>query len=157
MDSLQWVWVDTCCIDKLSSAELSEAINSMHAWYKRAYICYAYLADVSSHPPVQEDDTSFCRSRWFTRGWTLQELIAPLDVIFYNDDWKRIGEKAQTCIGSKNRVWDWKGTAIIRKVSGIPMELLFGTRGTKDYSVAQRMPWASQRVCTRVELWHTAS
>lgn len=66
-DRLQYFWVDTCCIDKTSSAELSEAINSMYSWYQAAEVCYAYLADVPSN-------NTFSCSRWFTRGWTLQEL-----------------------------------------------------------------------------------
>ncbi|KAJ5590177.1 hypothetical protein N7450_004149 [Penicillium hetheringtonii] len=65
----EWIWIDTFCIDKTSSAELSEAINSMYKWYEQAGICFAYLADV---PQKEMKD-----SRWFTRGWTLQELIAP--------------------------------------------------------------------------------
>jgi len=148
LDNLQWLWVDTCCIDKSSSAELSEAINSMYVWYERADVCYAYLADVNSHPPVQEDDTAFCRSRWFTRGWTLQELIAPRHVVFYSRDWKQIGEKAGVMT---TRVWNGDGIAIIEKASGIPGKLLSGHWIKEDYSVAQRMSWASRRVCTRVE------
>lgn len=71
VDKLDWVWIDTCCIDKTSSAELSEAINSMFVWYKEASVCYAYLSDV---PPLDPflDVAEFSRSRWFTRGWTLQ-------------------------------------------------------------------------------------
>jgi hypothetical protein len=69
------LWIDICCIDQTSSAELSEAINSMYKWYRDAVVCYAIFSDVS--PASEEDpvveDSSFCRSRWFTRGWTLQE------------------------------------------------------------------------------------
>jgi len=64
----QYAWIDTCCIDKTSSAELSEAINSMYRWYKKAAICYAYLSDVDSADDLKD-------SLWFTRGWTLQELL----------------------------------------------------------------------------------
>lgn len=69
-DGLDYCWIDTCCIDKSSSAELSEAINSMFAWYKNSNKCYAYLSDV-------EGPHDFHRSKWFTRAWTLQELLAP--------------------------------------------------------------------------------
>lgn len=75
-DGYGWVWADTCCIDKSSSAELSEAINSMYAWYETSAVCYAFLADVSSKDPDEVRRNNFYASRWFTRGWTLQELIA---------------------------------------------------------------------------------
>jgi hypothetical protein len=78
-DDVRYAWVDTCCIDKSSSAELSEAINSMYQWYQAAHVCYAYLEDV----PADGQPSDMPRSRWFTRGWTLQELIAPQRVIFY--------------------------------------------------------------------------
>lgn len=95
-DGLQYAWVDTCCINKRSSAELSEAINSMFNWYKQAHICYAYLNDVK----VEDAEfASFDRSylqgaRWFTRGWCLQELIAPKDIVFFARFWKRLGRKS---------------------------------------------------------------
>ncbi|CZR63854.1 uncharacterized protein PAC_13751 [Phialocephala subalpina] len=96
-DGLEYVWVDTNCIDKTSSAELSEAINSMFAWYRDATQCYVYLADVpdtaatlNSDRGLDEDDL-FCRSKWFKRGWTLQELLAPEVIVFFSQDWKSIG------------------------------------------------------------------
>jgi hypothetical protein len=93
-DGLDYVWIDTCCIDKSSSAELSEAINSMWDWYYQSGICYAYLADVPPGIDVEEDDSEFARSRWFTRGWTLQELISPRVVAFYDESWNEIGRKS---------------------------------------------------------------
>lgn len=76
-------WIDTCCIDKTSSAELSEAINSMFAWYRNAQVCYAYLSDTSAKDgPLAGRDSSFRKSAWFKRGWTLQELLAPLTLSF---------------------------------------------------------------------------
>ena len=87
-----YVWIDTCCIDKTSSAELSEAINSMYRWYQDSGVCYVYLADV---PPNTVDHRTgaiglkFSESRWFTRGWTLQELLAPLNLVFSAQDWGR--------------------------------------------------------------------
>lgn len=86
-DGLNYFWVDTCCIDKSSSAELSEAINSMFAYYEGAAICYAYLADVS------DEIQSFQNSRWFTRGWTLQELVAPKIVKFFDGEGKLLGDR----------------------------------------------------------------
>jgi hypothetical protein len=74
VDGYQWIWVNSCCIDKTSSAELSEAINSMFKWYRDSEVCYAYLSDVKS---IQEEGFGFGTRKWFTRGWTLQELLAP--------------------------------------------------------------------------------
>ncbi|KAI1337968.1 heterokaryon incompatibility protein-domain-containing protein [Xylariaceae sp. FL0016] len=87
---LDYVWVDTCCIDKKSSAELSEAINSMFSWYKNSQVCYAHLADVEKGKAINEPDSSFRKSRWSTRGWTLQELLAPQDLQFYDKNWSFI-------------------------------------------------------------------
>jgi hypothetical protein len=96
-DGFDFIWIDTCCIDKTSSAELSEALNSMYRWYQEAEECYAYLADVP-HSSVDQaigfTGPEFQKSRWFTRGWTLQELIAPLSVIFLDSEWKEIGTKS---------------------------------------------------------------
>ena len=90
-DGYQYVWIDTCCIDKSSSAELSEAINSMFRWYRDAHVCYAYLADVTKGELGQ----TFPNSRWFKRGWTLQELIAPKEVVFLDREWHQVGTKSQ--------------------------------------------------------------
>lgn len=90
---IEWVWVDTCCIDKSSSAELSEAINSMYRWYEGATVCYAYLADIDANTSALLQSTYIISSRWFTRGWTLQELIAPSVVKFYDAQWAELGTK----------------------------------------------------------------
>jgi hypothetical protein len=92
-DGFEFIWVDTCCIDKTSSTELSEAINSMYRWYKEAEVCYAYLEDVWHKEDPQLWCSSFGKSRWFSRGWTLHELIAPSSVEFYGKDWHEIGTK----------------------------------------------------------------
>ncbi len=85
VDRYQWIWVDSCCIDKTSSAELSEAINSMFNWYRNSEVCYAYLSDVVS---IQEEEAlGFGTSKWFTRGWTLQELLAPKKLVFFVCTW----------------------------------------------------------------------
>ncbi|OHW98848.1 HET domain containing protein [Colletotrichum incanum] len=95
---IQWAWVDTCCIDKSSSAELTESINSMWRWYKEARICYAFLSDLSmsgwtNDPPLQSRATGegLERCRWFTRGWTLQELLAPDSIVFFDKNWTHCG------------------------------------------------------------------
>jgi len=97
-DGYARLWVDTCWIDKRSSAELSEAINSMYRWYENAKVCYAYLHDVpGSSLPTVSDDKRYPDfngwPEWFSRGWTLQELIAPSNVQFFNQDWKNISDK----------------------------------------------------------------
>jgi hypothetical protein len=131
--NIRYAWVDTCCIDKTSSAELSEAINSMFSWYQNACVCYVYLVDID---PSHGNDIR--PSRWFTRGWTLQELIAPLDVQFYNRFWTFLGTK------------DSSLTAGISNITGIPREVLLSANPF-GASVAQRMSWASKRMTTRVE------
>jgi hypothetical protein len=133
----EYVWIDTCCIDKERSAELSEAINSMYRWYKEAQVCIAYLADVPSEDSPRSLYSALAMSRWFTRGWTLQELIAPPTVKFYGRDWREIGTK-------------WSLQKIISEVTGIPVEVLT-TGDLRDISVAQRMSWASRRETTRHE------
>ncbi|KAF7895099.1 hypothetical protein EAF00_006913 [Botryotinia globosa] len=96
-DEYDWVWVDTCCIDKSSSAELNETINSMYRWYQESAVCYAYLSDV-------KEIGSLSQSKWFTRGWTLQELIAPRHLILFDMHWHSLGTKSEhvTEIEKKN-------------------------------------------------------
>src|SRR3984885_3787830 len=129
-DGFGYVWIDTCCIDKTSSAELSEAINSMYRWYQEAEVCYAYLADVVPNAKSLE-------SRWFTRGWTLQELIAPSNVIFLNEQWQEIGTKSSL----RQELYN---------ITRIPISILLGD-DLNHASIAQRMSWASKRETTRVE------
>lgn len=135
-----FIWVDTCCIDKSSSAELSEAINSMFNWYHKSNHCFAYLADVPDGPDGQDTsiNSAFAKAKWWTRGWTLQELVAPFDVVFYTRGWERIGEKKS--LG---------GT--IYAISGIGIDVLTHARALDDVSVARRMSWASSRKTTRTE------
>ena len=96
-DGLQHFWVDTCCINKSSDSKLSEAINSMFRWYRKAAKCYVYLTDVSTNDHIdlslQPWEEAFENSRWFTRGWTLQELIAPPSVEFFCFNGNRLGDK----------------------------------------------------------------
>jgi hypothetical protein len=139
-DEFDYIWIDTCCIDKTSSAELSEALNSMYRWYQEAGECYAYLADVP-HNSVNRvtgvTGPEFQKSRWFTRGWTLQELIAPSSVIFLDSEWQEMGTKS-------NLQRD------ISEITGIPDSFLLGD-DLRHASVAQRMSWASKRETTRIE------
>jgi hypothetical protein len=136
-DGFKFVWVDTCCIDKSSSAELSEAINSMLRWYSDAKICYAYLSDVAKVGDGPEAESQFRNSRWFTRGWTLQELLAPKEVVFYSREWIEMGSKEDSA-------------TTISEITGIDPEAL-GTLDITRFSIAERMSWASSRVTTRQE------
>lgn len=129
-DSFQYAWIDSCCIDKTSSAELSEAINSMYLWYYQSTKCYAYLSDVQSI-------STFKKSEWFMRGWTLQELLAPSEVYFVNKDWKDLGTKTSL-------------RQAISDQTQIPVNILTGA-DLETASIAQRMSWASNRRTTRIE------
>jgi hypothetical protein len=130
-NNFKYFWADTCCIDKTSSAELTQAINSMYFWYQQAEVCYAYLADV---PTPKE----FAQSEWFTRGWTLQELIAPNDVLFFSKSWEEIGRKRDLVVD-------------LSRITGIHEKALDPGSKMKQFSVAERMSWASKRVTTRIE------
>ncbi|KAK4220914.1 hypothetical protein QBC38DRAFT_157642 [Podospora fimiseda] len=137
-----YIWIDTCCIDKTSSAELSEAINSMYKWYRESAICYAILSDVepTSEEAFAAEDSSFRRSRWFTRGWTLQELIAPKELLFMARDWSKLCYRQ-----------DPELTEILSELTGVPVAVLKGRLQPRHLSVASRMTWVATRQTTRSE------
>ncbi|KAK1750403.1 heterokaryon incompatibility protein-domain-containing protein, partial [Echria macrotheca] len=145
-DGLRYFWVDTCCIDKSSSAELQEAINSMFRWYANAVKCYVYLSDVSSASLESVDgsnrlpfESAFRRSRWFTRGWTLQELLAPATVEFFSKNGGRLGDKKSL-------------ERLICEITGIPKTALRGTP-LYQYTANERFLWARKRNTSREEDW----
>ncbi|EIW51946.1 HET-domain-containing protein [Trametes versicolor FP-101664 SS1] len=132
------VWNDACCINKTDSVELSEAINSMYEWYRLSDMCYVYLADVRDGDRPQAGSSAFPKSRWHTRGWTLQELIAPERLVFLTGTWRFLGTKM--------------GLArTLQKVTGIDFEILTGRATLESVSVARRLSWAAKRETTRVE------
>ncbi|KAF4821971.1 Vegetative incompatibility protein HET-E-1 [Colletotrichum siamense] len=141
---IKYAWVDTCCIDKTNSAELSEAINSMYKWYNGATICYAYLSDL--HVPISASESTSVqdltpllrRCRWFSRGWTLQELIAPFEVLFYQHNWGLVGKKTQ-----------WYN--MLSDITGISSSALISYSYPAQFSIAERMSWAAGRETTRDE------
>ena len=143
-DNLEHFWVDTCCIDKSSSAELTEAINSMYRWYQGAARCYVYLSDVAvggsdgtEAQSSQQWRQEFRNSRWFRRGWTLQELIAPKFVDFFDSNGERLGDK----------------TSLIQEIheaTELPLEALRG-RVLEEFSVDVRLSWARGRETRREE------
>ncbi|TGO33576.1 hypothetical protein BHYA_0238g00010 [Botrytis hyacinthi] len=130
-DGYDWVWADTCCIDKSSSAELSEAINSMYHWYQESAVCYAYLSD------VKEID-SLSQSKWFTRGWKLQELIAPRHLLLFDTHWRLLGTKGEHA-------------TTIEYITRIDRDVILGLLYPGSCNVAQRMSWASERETSREE------
>jgi hypothetical protein len=143
-DELQYFWVDTCCIDKSNKAELSFAIQSMFRWYQKATKCYVYLSDVSTRKWKASSTLSeytwepgFRSSRWFTRGWTLQELLAPSTVEFYSQDWERLGDRVSL-------------KPLIHKITGIPYKVLEGTP-VSHFSVDERLRWKDGRVTKHEE------
>jgi len=142
-EELNFIWVDTCCIDKSSSAELSEAINSMFRWYQNAAVCYTYLSDTPAQPAQGSSESGdvwtrrFQTAHWFTRGWTLQELIAPKSLVFYSQEWSKIGTKEDLAIK-------------IEACTGVPLDVLVN-RDLSSSSVAQKMSWAAQRSTSRTE------
>ena len=134
-----WIWIDTCCIDKTSSAELSEAINSMFRFYALSRLCYAFLEDVPFSSTLADGTRSeFRKSRWYTRGWTLQELIAPKFVIFLSVDWRALGTKADLA-------------ELVEEITGVPGDVLRYQKNLADISIARRMSWAATRETTRIE------
>jgi Heterokaryon incompatibility protein (HET) len=171
---IDWVWIDTCCINKESSAELSEAINSMYKWYQNAKICYAYMFDVvwaaensditvghdlsyAAEPDADSpglslntmttmeaaisnvtNATSFQNSSWFSRGWTLQELLAPRTIKFFDSGWNFIGMKAEL-------------VSYIAERSGIDAGFIEARIALEQASVAEKMSWVSRRQTTREE------
>lgn len=151
-DGFEYIWIDTCCIDKSSSAELSEAINSMFQWYVQATRCYAYLEDVdlaggdTSGPDggCGWKNTVLAGSRWFKRGWTLQELIAPPALELYDCCWKSIGTRDEMA-------------PVLEEITGIPRVILrrpqerSPRRLLSCYSAASKMSWAANRKTTRPE------
>lgn len=153
-----YAWVDTCCIDKRSSAELSEAINSMYRWYKKCAQCFVFLEDYNPRDPA-----SLGACEWFSRGWTLQELIASTYCIFFTATWTVIGHKHHwndvhcpcraVATEPQQAIQAWGPNLLgdLVAITSIPEWILNGAQGVLDCGVAQRMSWASRRVTTRVE------
>jgi hypothetical protein len=137
-DGLRYFWVDTCCINKANKAEHSLAIRSMFRWYRKAARCYVYLPDVTaSHVGIEEDasppawDTEFRQSKWFTRGWTLQELLAPSVVDFFSRDWHKLGDRVSL-------------NTQIHEVTTIPFRVLAGAPLSQS-STDERFRWRQLR------------
>lgn len=126
---LDYLWIDTCCIDKRSLREESKAINSMFSWYDEAEVCLTYMVDVG------KDAKTFLQSQWFTRGWTLQELLASRKIVFYDQTWDEIGTKSSL-------------SAQITAATRISHQHLQNFRLA---SIATKMSWQAGRTTTRTE------
>lgn len=150
-DGLQYFWVDTCCIDKADKAELSHAIRSMFRWYQNAARCYVYLSDVSTGKGEWDHmlgeftwEPAFRASRWFTRGWTLQELLAPSTLEFFSQEWAKLGDK-MSC------------KTLIHKITSITHDALDGAP-LSQFSVDERLRWKGDRQTKREEDgWYSLS
>ncbi|KAI1131030.1 HET-domain-containing protein [Nemania abortiva] len=163
--NIEFVWVDTCCIDKRSSAELSEAINSMFRWYGQAEICYVYLEDVPSGEDLEKPDSAFRKSRWFTRGWTLQELIAPKRLVFFDATWisvfrvNKLDALAHNMTFLKGELNPWaqdmRFDSVIEEITGIKRwhNYFLGSHhlNWRTVPAATRLSWVSGRCTTRIE------
>jgi len=141
---LEYFWIDSCCIDQSSSAELSEAINSMFRWYRNAEVCYVYLADVQyysnkwKYPGDGGWLSEFRASRWFTRGWTLQELLAPTNLFFYSADCVFLGNEISLI-------------EQVHKATGIPVQAILGNTPLSQYDAEEIISWGKNRQTTREE------
>ncbi|KAG5656891.1 hypothetical protein KAF25_011060 [Fusarium avenaceum] len=148
----EWVWIDTCCIDKSSSAELQESINSMYKWYMESDVCYAYLSDVSTSTENARHKRStsskpwiksFQDSGWFTRGWTLQEMLAPGNLVFFDKNWDRCGNRVE--LRDAIQVATGINATILTKASFKDIAYLRPIRSGKIFS------WAANRRTSRHE------
>ncbi|RDI82296.1 hypothetical protein Vi05172_g7732 [Venturia inaequalis] len=137
-DKLKYAWVDTCCIDKSSSSELSEAINSMYRYYQNARVCYAYLSDLLPADNTSSIEERLRPCRWFSRGWTLQELIAPPSLIIYDSEWNAVASRSEIAVA-------------LAGITHIDKHIFVNRMVLWDTSVATRMSWASMRITTREE------
>ncbi|OSS50032.1 hypothetical protein B5807_05248 [Epicoccum nigrum] len=141
-DGLQYFWIDTCCIDRWDNKERSKAINSMFQWYRNAARCYVFLSDVSVASATAASqrsnwEISFRGSDWFTRGWTLQELIAPVSVEFFSLEGQHVGDKASL-------------SQLLHDRTGIPLAALQNTP-LDQFSTSERQRWAENRRTTEEE------
>ena len=149
MHVVEWLWIDTCCIDQTSSTEVQEAITSMWRWYRQAYVCLAYLNDVR----IRAD---FPNSVWFTRGWTLQELLAPRTVIFLNSEWDMFGHKCphtqcplQPC-GSPQLNAEVLNPEL-EQITRVPRTILKSSLALSSCPVAERVKWMRNRTTKKIE------
>lgn len=134
-DGYAWAWMDTCCIDKTSLIDTQKAINAMFHWYQNATICYAHLVDIECTSNVEPERTKITDAAWFTRGWTLQEFLAPSYLQFVDKNWKKIGTKSSHA-------------EAIEEKTGISQNDMWNF---KECSIAKKLSWSAERKTTEVE------
>jgi hypothetical protein len=144
--NIDWIWIDTCCINKESAAELSRAINMMFEWYRDAEVCLAYLRDVED-----EEEASLQRSEWFERGWTLQELLAPRTVVFLTRTWKVIGNKGAVTSGYSGTNVGRSLEEAIAQITEVPLEVLQDWQRSAQFSTSDKLRWIEGRKTTEEE------
>ncbi|KAI0634021.1 hypothetical protein C8Q77DRAFT_721212 [Trametes polyzona] len=137
-DGFRLLWIDACCMNLTSTPELAEILHLTYELFRQATICYVYLADVNTSPDTSELLSSFRRTRWFTRSWTLQELIAPPTLVFLNCYWQNVGTKATLA-------------SQLQEITGIPSAVSTDASSLMTFGVAQRMSWAAHRETTFLE------
>jgi hypothetical protein len=143
-DGLHYSWVDTCCINKNDFTELQHAINSFFPWYRDADICYVFLSDVSATKRKADSEAFQCvwerafrDSRWFTRGWTLQELLAPRKLKFFSCEGKALGHVQEL-------------QYLIHSITKLPIAALTGD-SLEEFGIEERLGWTQNRTTTRDE------
>jgi hypothetical protein len=144
---VDWLWIDTCCINKDSAAELSKAINLMFEWYLQADVCLAYLRDVEE----AGDEVKFQQSEWFERGWTLQELVAPRVVVFLTRTWEVIGNKGASINGYDRTNVGNNLEEAIAKITNVPREVLQEYQRSSQLSTHEKIQWMEGRMTTEEE------
>ena len=145
-DRLDWIWMDSCCIDRDSSEQLRRTINSMFQFYQHAAVCYTHLSDVATSESgagsfqwqETEQQPGLRHSEWFSRGWTLQELLAPRKMIFFDRCWRLIGTKTELA-------------SEISRITGIETGYLTGAKDFRSASIATRLSWQAGRKTTEIE------
>ncbi|KAI1138600.1 HET-domain-containing protein [Hypoxylon sp. FL0543] len=147
-ENLGYVWIDTCCIDKKDPTELSEAINSMFRWYQRSAICYVYLDDVEADEYGYISASALRKSRWFTRGWTLQELLAPESIAFFDRYWQPLSEYSWL---DHSRSHHLDSICVLSSITGIKDTVLARYQPMHTVSAAEKLSWVAQRKTTRKE------
>ncbi|CEJ93232.1 hypothetical protein VHEMI08840 [[Torrubiella] hemipterigena] len=134
---IDYLWTDWLCIDSSSSASLEKAVNGALSLLQQCALCIVHLDDLEKD---SFDEEGLAQCRYWTRSWTLQELIIPQNVQFYDASWKLCGEKHDADVST-----------IVSTVTGIPVPVLVEPDALWDTALAVRMSWAARRTCRREE------
>lgn len=138
---LEYFWIDTCCVDGRIIHEVRQAIKTVALWLTKADICFVYLSDVKAveqRSSLNSNHESLRKSKWFTRSWTLVELLVPQRVEFFSDNWTALGDKSTL-------------EKVITEVTLIPARALQGTIPLKNFPVELIRSWTDHRESHRPE------